>query len=358
MSLQERRVRAPQEKSALSEADFIDFLDQQRRRFIRREHLAENLEKAFNRFRVKQIRRRSLLKAAAGVFTGIALGDQIVRVPEFINPEPPKIVFPQDQQDLLKKSQVDSKTAVIFFGAATVRDPSKFPAFEKFLSPFNESDFPVGYMQYANYGLDPKRTAEELKRLKTEHGIENVIGIFQSAGLQFMAEAFDQVGGDIKLLHGVLDSTPLDASTTDYPMLGPLAQTIDPFYDGGGIMPAIANVNTYGKPIRGGTAGPGLAFDQAVALADGEYLTSLYVPRIQRDGTTFSYVTTEKSENDKVINPVTSLQGLQRTLGVQITRYGLLGHQSHANAHENPQEYQRVSRIIAKLQRSRLTLAA
>lgn len=317
---------------------------------------------AVGRMKAIQATRRKLFewggKGAVALGVAAAGVDQGARLPEILNPEPPEIVFPPSQTELLAKEAETTKTAVIFFGAATVQDPSKFPAFDKFIPPYNESGFPVGYMKYPTYGLDPKRTAEELKRLKSEHGIENVIGIFQSAAPQFMAEAFDLAGEDIKLLHGVFDSTPLDASTTDYPLLGTLTRIIDPFYDGGEMFPALGNYVTYGNILQGGTAGPDLAFDQSVALAEGAYLMSLYRKRIARDGTTFSYLTTADPNNDQVIDPVASLQGLERVLGVPIKRYGLKGHQHHANAHENAEEYQGASREIAKLQRSRLALAA
>lgn len=316
------------------------------------------LDNFFTALNKAYLTRRTLLRAGVAAGAGIVIADQLPRVAEWINPKPPEIIFPPSQSELLTKEKVTTKTAVIFFGAATVQDPSKFDAFDKFIPPFNESGFPIGYMRYPTYGLDPKRTADELRRLKTDHGIENVIGIFQSAGLQFMAETFDQVGEDVRLVHGVLDSTPLDASTTDYPLLGTLTRLIDPVYDGGKSVSAAGNYVTYSTINRDGTAGPDLAFDQSVALADGAYLVSLYRNRIQRDGTTFSYLTTADPANDQVIDPVASLQGLERVLGVPIKRYGLEGNQHHANAHENAEEYQEACREIAKTERSRLVLAA
>jgi hypothetical protein len=296
----------------------------------------------------KTLGRRGFLRGAgkgAGIVAAAIIGvDQGGRVPELLNPEPPEVVFDPDQQAFLKTS----KTAAIIFGPATIRDPGKFEVAAYMKPPFNEHQLPVGYLRYANYGLDPEATARELESVKERFGIERIIGVFESSGLQFVAEAFDRVGDKLRLVHGILDATPLDASTTRSGFLGALVRAIDPLYEGGLLTSSAAAYQVYGTPFRGGIAGPDLAFDQAKALVSGKQLTALYRPRIRRDGTTFSYITTQDPASDRVIEPVSSRKGLEQVLQVQIPRYPIEGKQNHANIWENPGGYKKaITNIIA-----------
>jgi len=329
---------------------FSRYLLSWREAFARRRPEDQYLLDAFGRLLLKVMPRRGFLKAmgkGALIFGATVVGvDQGLRLPELLNPEPPKITFDPDQRQYLDKERISGvpKRAVIVFGAATVQDPSRFGTVDALKAPFNNHDLPVGYLSYANYGLDPERTAAELEKLKTELGVDEIIGVFQSAGFQFVAEAFSRVGDRLNLILGILLSTPTDASTTRFSWLINLAKAIDPVYSGGFITSGAANYQRYNNPFRRGAAGPDLAYQQSIAIADGRHNARLYRPRVERGEMALAFVTTANPANDDVIYSEQSLEGLEEVLGTEIPEYPL--NAGHADPAGNPEEHARVIESI------------
>lgn len=277
---------------------------------------------------------------------GALLGSYVVANAGFealcLMPFSSEIVFdPAQQEKLLKESQKPEgpKQACLILGGLTVKDGK---ALADPLTPMLEAlDVgPVGYIKYAENGIDAESIAAQMEEMQHRYGIEEFTIYAHSVGMHAFGKIIE-AGRDkkpyrIKKVFG--DCTP-PRSGYGYSPFFEKALSYH-YMESEPLFPMIVNAMAYdGNPIKKGTALPPLFWDQSRTAKDERYLYSV-IDKLLDDEGMFVLLRPERPDADPIVDSDRSETRLKALLGLSMRTLYVAGiHQGHGNPGENRQGY-------------------
>lgn len=278
--------------------------------------------------------------------SGALLGSYVVANAGFetlsLMPFSSEIVFdPAQQEKLIKESQKAEvpKQACLILGGLTVKDGK---VLAKPLTPMLEAldAGPVGYVKYAENGIDAESIAAQIEEMQTRYGIEEFTIYAHSIGMHAFGKVIEAGQGKkpyrLKKVFG--DCTPPRSGYGYSPFL---EKALSYHYmESEPLFPMAANAMAYdGNPFEPGTALPPLFWDQVRSAKDETYLY-VVIDKLFADDGTLVLLRPENAKADTIVDSERSETRLKALLGFSMrTRYVGGIHQGHRNPGANREGY-------------------